>query len=361
MADPPPPAGNSRRRRAAAPPWLRLASVCVVLIAVPVGLYLFLYQRSRHEEATIRNFQALDAAAGRVDEVLNRLSSVVGSSSFGVSPTMLNEVTARLTGSAASGATACGGEPGSTHRDWRWPAFPHDVLRSRRTTPAERLEFRYWLAAERLFESNQRDDGATKALWDRLHCLIVTHRKFSAPGQTVTAEVSPIPRTALRPLDPACADGVVSARCRRRRELLEAEPCQESAPSPRLNVGRDGIAATVADCRRLEERYRELHRALESFRGSEDVIRAIDLFGTRSTADLDELMQQATGYLSRFFDSHLIADGDGLILFEAEPASALGTEVDESQVETPGWVHDKKVGDFAVGGIGRALIDRLLG
>ena len=25
------------------------------------------------------------------------------------------------------------------------------------------------------------------------------------------------------------------------------------------------------------------------------------------------------------------------------------------------WVHDKKVGDFAVGGIGRALIDRLLG
>ena len=97
------------------------------------------------------------------------------------------------------------------------------------------------------------------------------------------------------------------------------------------------MRATVADCRRLEERHEELHKALESFRGSEGVIGAIDLFGTQSAAELGELMTEATGYLSRFFDSHLIAAADGMILFEAEAASLSGTEVDESQVETPGF------------------------
>ena len=48
-------------------------------------------------------------------------------------------------------------------------------------------------------------------------------------------------------------------------------------------------------------------------------------------------MTEATGHLSRFFDTHLIADADGLILFEAEAEYASRTEVDERQVETPGF------------------------
>ena len=323
------PAGNSRKAHGPAPAWLRLASVCVVLIAVPIGLYLFLYQRSRIEDATIRNFRALDAAADRVGEVLLHLPSVVGRSSFGVSLTVLNEVTDLLT----DHAPACGSERGFRYRGWHRPAFPYHLLPSRRTTAAERLEYRYWLAARTLFESNQRDKGKTEALWNHLHCLIDTHRKFSEPGETVTADVQPLPRTALRPLDPACVYSS-DPGCRRLRELLEAEPC--GTRSPRLNAGADGMAATVDDCRRLEGRD-DLHRALESFGGSEGVIGAIDLFGTRSAAGLGELMEAATGYLSRFFDSHLIADADGTILFEAEAAPLLGTEVDESQVETPGF------------------------
>ena len=324
------PAGKSRKAHGPAPAWLRLASVCVLLIAVPIGLYLFLYQRSRIEDATIRNFRALDTAAGRVDQVLLRLSNVVSGSSFDVSPAMLDEVTDRLT----DNAPACGGERGFGYRGWHRPAFPYHLLPSRRTTPAERLEYRYWLAARTLFESNQRDKRATEGLWNHLHCLIDTHRRFSRPDATVTAEVRPLPRTALRPLDPACVHSG-DPGCRRLRDLLEAEPCGTS--SPRLNAGVAGMEATVADCRRLEERHEELHKALKSFRGSEGVIGAIDLFGTRSAADLNELMEEATGYLSRFFDSHLIADADGLILFETEAASLSATEVDESQVETPGF------------------------
>ena len=97
------------------------------------------------------------------------------------------------------------------------------------------------------------------------------------------------------------------------------------------------MAATIADCRPVDQRYRHLHRALEAFHGSKGVIQAIDLFGIQSTARLDQLMQQATGYLSRFFDSHLIADGGGRILFEAEAATSAGTEVDESHVATPAF------------------------
>ena len=329
MPDPSKPAGSSGRWRSSAPPWLRLASVCVVLIVVPVGLYLFLYQRSRIEDATIRNFRVLDAAGDRVGEVLLRLSSVVDSSSFGIPPAMLDEVTKRLTGDTA-GTPGCGG---ATRSSWRRPPFPHDLLRLRRPTAAERLEFRYWLAAHTLFE--RRTDPGTEALWNQLHCLIDTHRKFSAPGQTVSAEVNPFPRMALAPWGPACANAAATSTCIRLRELFEAEPC--GALSPRLIAGRDGMEATVADCRRLDERSGNLHRALERFEGSEGVIRAIDLFGTRSAANLDELMKEATGYLSRFFDSHLIADANGLILFEAEAEYTSEMEVDESQVETPSF------------------------
>ena len=60
-------------------------------------------------------------------------------------------------------------------------------------------------------------------------------------------QFNPMPRTALRPVAPACAEGLATARCIRLRELLEAAPCAESAPSPRLRAGRDGMQATVAD------------------------------------------------------------------------------------------------------------------
>ena len=332
MPNPSQPTGNSRRARGPAPRLVRLVTVCVVLIAVPVGLYLFLYQRSRVEAATIRNFRALDAAADRVGQVLLRLSNVVDGSSFGISPTMLDDVSERLSGSSA----ACDSDPGVGRLHWSSPERSHDLLNSRRTTPAQRLEFRNWLAAHTLFESKRAEPG-TIALWNQLHCLIDTHRRFSRPGETVGAAVTPLPRTALLPWDPACANGLASTKCIRRRELLEAEPCEESEPTPRLTVGAGGMAATLLDCRRLEERHPQLHKALESFHGGDAVIRAIDLFGIRSSADLNELMREATGYLSRFFDSHLIADADGLILFEDEAASTSDTEVDESQVETPGF------------------------
>ena len=98
MPDEPQAAKRSGRGRRPAPAWLRLATVCVLLVVVPVAVYLFVYQRQRVEQATIRNFRALDAAAERVVEVMERLPGVVEGSSFGISPTMLDEVTERVSG-----------------------------------------------------------------------------------------------------------------------------------------------------------------------------------------------------------------------------------------------------------------------
>ena len=305
-----------------------------MLIVVPVALYLFLYQRSRIEDATIRNFRALGAATERVDEVLERLSSVVNSSSFGISPSMLDEVTEVLTG----GKMECGPDREVPPLAWLHAIkFPPDLLRSRQPTAAQRLQYRHQLAAHILFESNKKNHGATSRLWNQLHCLIDTHRRYSRPNEPIEVEVNPSPRIPLLPSGAYCTNMMSDATCIRIRELLAAEPCPESAPSPRLNAAPGSMAAMIADCRTLRERHRDLHTALKPFYGSESVIQAIDLFAIRSTAQLDGLIKQATGYLSRFFDSHLIADGDGRILFEAEALLTSGTESDESQVATPAF------------------------
>ena len=321
--------------RGPSPTWLRLAAVCVLLVVVPVATYLFVYQRQRVEQATIRNFRALDAAADRVVEVMERLNSVVGGASFGISPTMLDEVTVRITGQS----TGCISDEGVGPPRWRdHVEYRSELFRSRLPTAGQRLEFRYTRAAKILLDHNRRNGGATERLWNQLHCLIDTHRRYSAPVETIRVEVSPFPRVSLRPSNERCSQPMPRAECRQiLRQLLTAVECREPSQAPRLNASRQGMEATIADCRPFEQRSRDLHRTLKAFDGFEGVLMAIDHFGIRSTAELEQLMQQATGYLSRFFDSHLIADGDGRILFEADDARSFATEADESHVATPAF------------------------
>ena len=227
-------------------------------------------------------------------------------------------------------------------RAWRDHVAPPPVelFRLRRPTARQRLEYRYWRAARTLVDDNNENGRATERLWNQLHCLIDTHRRYSAPVETIRVDVSAIPRISLRPPNSQnehCGE-LPEPDCRRHlRALLASEECPESGGLPRLNTGTSGMAATIADCSPLSQRSRDLHEALEAFHGSEGVLEAIGLFGIRSTAQLNQLMQQATGYLSRFFDIHLIADGSGRILFEAQAAPSAGTEVDESRAATPAF------------------------
>ena len=182
--------------RGPAPAWLRPGAVCVLLLVVPVAVYLFVYQRQRVEQATIRNFRALDAASDRVVEVMERLSGVVNGSSFGIAPAMLDEVTERITGQN----TGCTSDEGVGPPAWRDHVNPPvELFRLRRPTAAQRLEYRYWRAAEILVNDNSENGRATERLWNQLHCLIDTHRRYSAPVQTIQVDVNPVPRMSLRP------------------------------------------------------------------------------------------------------------------------------------------------------------------
>ena len=390
------------------PAWLPLAAVSILLIVVPTAVYLFFYRASRIESATVRNLRALDAAADRVEAVMSNLPGVVVGSSFGVSVTMLDELTERLTGRKTRHLTlpetGCGDDnTGISAEEWSPDAALHDfqdLLRSYRPAQPLRLEFRYQIAVHLLSESNRATRGETKKLWNELYCLLKKHRRYSSPVETIEVDVNPLSRIPLRslpslpfrnsispPLIPYFASyyercgGVSNEEC---RNWLESEGCPNSTQSTQLGVGgvtvtdcrplrerhrdlHDALHAwlksegcpnstqstqlgvggvTVTDCRPLRERHRDLHDALHAWgetdqtrvtEAAKDLIRVIDLFGVRSTAGLHEFLTNATGYLSRFFDSHLIADSKGRILFQAEASPDSGTETDESQVATPAF------------------------
>ena len=326
-----------------APAWLPLAAVSILLIVVPIAVYLFFYRASRIEDATIRNLRALDAAADRVDAVTTRLPTVVTGSSFGVSVGMLDELTERLTGEATRHwtlhETGCsdGNGPLSSkgQTDSRLTDL-HDLLHMQEPAEQLRLEFRYRLAVHLLSRSNER----TRELWNQLYCLLKKHRQYSLPVETITVDVDPLSRIPLRswPFSGYCA-AMFHADCDRVRKWLESEQCSKSTQTTKLSGG----SMLVTDCRPLRERHRDLHATLHAWtkahetQVAEELIQVLDLFGIKSTVKLDELLTNATEHLSRFFDSHLIADGEGRILFEADASSTPATEVDESHVETPAF------------------------
>ena len=139
--------------------------------------------------------------------------------------------------------------------------LPDEFFRLRRPTAAQRLEYRYWRAAKILVDKNDDDGGATERLWNQLHCLIDTHRRYSAPVETIQVDVNPVPRVSLRPPNSPSEDcrlQLSGARCRNLlRELLASEECPESGQLPRLDAGLRGMAATIADCRSLDQRSRD--------------------------------------------------------------------------------------------------------
>ena len=255
MLDQPQPA-DSPSTKSRTPAWIRLTAIYLLLTVVPIAVYLFLYQRSRIEQATIRNFRALDAAAERVVQVLQTLPNVVDSSAFGLSPSMLDEVTERITGHRSRCRT--------NGDDVPWNAdiqLPPDLFRSVELTPAQRLEYRYLRAAQILVQHN-KNTGNTKKLWDALHCLVDTHRRFSSPVESIAVDVSPLPRASLHPSSEDCGTLMPDSRActDRLSSLLSSQQCPELPRSPRLSAAGGAMVATTIDCRPLEDRYEDLQR-----------------------------------------------------------------------------------------------------
>ena len=360
-------------RSAGAHGWFRVASVCLLLTFIPTAAYVFIYRESRLANATVRNFRALDAASQRVNSVLENLPTIVGSAAFGLSPAMVREVAERLnrpgpTRRVGCEADAAAYEPADRQRPGSLPDGLDAFGPQTAPTPEARQEFAYRLAVRLL----QQGDGEARDFWNELLCLIEKHREHSAKIETIEVDVTPLRRMPANLTSAHCGRRTDSDCVERLRGFLTShgDACHDRSRlgSLAIDAGRDGMVAVVDDCRPLRERHRGLFDALSSRPAQEDaarrrgepaaVVQALDLFGVRSTAKLDQLMSEATGFLSGFFDDHLIADRSGRILFQAESPATPRLRSDENRSATPAFSSHVHILDLLRGD---PPADRILG
>lgn len=72
--------------------WFSSTILYFALLLFPFLLYVFLYQGSRIDEATTRNFRSLDAAADRIGETLQTLHKTSKNFSLGLDSTLLDKI-----------------------------------------------------------------------------------------------------------------------------------------------------------------------------------------------------------------------------------------------------------------------------
>lgn len=72
--------------------WITSTFLYVTLLVFPILLYVFFYQESRVDEATMRNFRSLGTAADRINDALATFRSVSENYSLGVDHRLLKEI-----------------------------------------------------------------------------------------------------------------------------------------------------------------------------------------------------------------------------------------------------------------------------
>ena len=72
--------------------WLGFTTLYVALLLIPILLYVFVYQGSRIDEATMRNFRSLNAAANRINKVMSTMRSAARTYSFSVDKKLLEDI-----------------------------------------------------------------------------------------------------------------------------------------------------------------------------------------------------------------------------------------------------------------------------
>ena len=72
--------------------WVGFTTLYTALLLIPIVLYVFIYQGSRIDDATIRNFRSLEAAAKRVEAVLETMRKVSRNYSLGLDLKLLGHI-----------------------------------------------------------------------------------------------------------------------------------------------------------------------------------------------------------------------------------------------------------------------------
>ena len=72
--------------------WFGFTTLYIAILLIPILLYVFVYQGSRIDEATVRNFRSLNAAANRINAVMDAMRNAATSYSFGVDKELLRDI-----------------------------------------------------------------------------------------------------------------------------------------------------------------------------------------------------------------------------------------------------------------------------
>ena len=279
------------------PGWLGIATLYAAVLIIPVVLYVFVYQGSRIDQATMRNFRALEAAAKRIEEVLKNMPKVATNSSLGVDQKLLKDISDlyyskessnRDSGEATSDKSVCNVDP----------VCPYEK-------ESCKLDSGIAEVARKLNVSIDKDGDKSNIKADlsevsKAACML--HKEVSSYRDNLDFKAN------LKRLDRTVSTGKSTGEteCRDGRSFI-----------------RDGNLVSH-DCRYLRERNKQLYEALNKIKDVKKeavkvLIGVLDLFGVEISMPIDDAFDDATRHLSMFFDNHFIADANGQVIFHGDP------------------------------------------
>ena len=295
--------------------WLGFTTLYVALLLIPILLYIFVYQGSRIDEATMRNFRSLEAAAERINQTMKTMRQVATNYSFGVDPELLADI-----------AYPSRGRKGSTEQP---PTDrPHNMMRAMHQIVSDHFfgtdSSLLGHVASSTSEKTDLVEGdvisAHNAALD-LKKIIDKQLKHREIAFDVTSVI----------INPKCYEDADSEACTSIDEVKHKDNCPRSLwhcrYARRCSSGLNVSAAHLVDndCRPLRERNKQLHGALlPQKRDSSDdgasrraLARLLDKFGIEVSMDTKDALEGPTRHLSMFFDSYFVANDEKKIVYSA--------------------------------------------
>ena len=264
--------------------WIGFTTLYTALLIIPVLLYVFVYQGSRIDEATMRNFRSLEAAANRVEALLKTMKRVSKNYSLGVDPRLLKDITEIFR--TQSESHFCKGD------EENYKEINGNECKVHKDRDLESI-------ASNLYDLVSKQQHDSKIKLDLRSSVIVDEdRDIEIPGS----------RPASR------EDRYVST--------LNDLPYYVSASACKAGLSLYPGKLVSQDCRPLRERHKILHDVLRALPGGDRLINVLDHFGIEVSMETNDAFDDPTRHLAMFFDSYFIADAKGDVLFTGSDTSS---------------------------------------
>ena len=305
--------------------WFAFTTLYLALLLIPVLLYVFVYQGSRIDEVTMRNFRSLDAAAERIKKVMTTTRHVAKNHTFGVDRDLLADITNPMSDPDADSAKSSGNQPSD-----------------------------YAKAAAHALKEVIDKQSKGRAMFDIRSVKLkkpVAKTKCEAP---TTSSITPESDECSRAVAPATEQVANNEKVPRDDCPSSLWHCRYAKPcSSGLSVSAENLV--IHDCGVLRERNKKLYDMLRSepsssnkngpkIQGGNDLIKLLDKFGIEISIPKSHALSSPMQHLSIFFDSYFIANDREEIIF-AGGARADHNEYRPHRAGTP-FVSFAKISDI---------------